>query len=117
MTLLFMWEYQSYHRGSATAPNPLSTQIQAPMSPILNGTEAHGTRHGHSTQHPQIERSKEQRLLYLCATGKLFPPDKEEDGHARGHLLVFLFYFSPLYHECNPSHLLISCKKRGRGHV
>jgi hypothetical protein len=52
------------------------------MSPVLNGIEAHKTRHGHSMQHQQTERPKEQRLLHLCAIGKLFPPDKEEDGHA-----------------------------------
>jgi hypothetical protein len=74
-------------------PNPLSTQIQVPMSPVLNGTEAHRTRHGHSTQHQHMERPKDQRLLYLCAIGKLFPPDKKEDDHVRGHLLVFLFHF------------------------
>jgi hypothetical protein len=74
-------------------PNPLSTQIQAPISPILNYTEAHRTRHDHNTQHQQTERPKDQRLLYLYAIGKLSPPDKEKDGHARGHLLVFLFHF------------------------
>jgi hypothetical protein len=39
------------------------------------------------------ERPKDQRLLHLCATGKLFPPNKEEDSHARGHLFVSLFHF------------------------
>jgi hypothetical protein len=87
------------------------------MSPILNGTEAHRIRHIHNTQHQQMEKPKEQRLLYLCATGKLFPLDKEEDDHTQGHLLVFLFYFSPLYHECNPNPLLRSYKRRGRGHI
>jgi hypothetical protein len=63
------------------------------MSPVLNGTEANKTKHGHSTQHQQTERPKDQRLLHLYATGKLFPPDKEEDGHARGHLFISLFHF------------------------
>jgi hypothetical protein len=63
------------------------------MSPVLNGKEAHKTKHDHSTQHQQTERPKDQRLLHLCATEKLFPPDKEEDGYARGHLFVSLFHF------------------------
>jgi hypothetical protein len=63
------------------------------MSPVLNGTEAYMTKHDYSTQHQQTERPKDQRLLHLCATGKLFPPDKEKDGHTRGHLFVFLFHF------------------------
>jgi hypothetical protein len=49
------------------------------MSLVLNGTEAHRRRHGHSTQHQQMERLKDQHLLHLCTTGKMFPPDKEED--------------------------------------
>jgi hypothetical protein len=61
--------------------NLLSMQIQAPMSPVLNGIEAHRTRHGHNTQLQQMKRPKGQRLLHLYATGELFPPDKEEDGH------------------------------------
>jgi hypothetical protein len=52
------------------------------MSSVLDGTEAHRIKHGHSTQHQQTKRPKEQRLLHLCATGKLFPSDKEEDGYA-----------------------------------
>jgi hypothetical protein len=67
-------------------------QIWAPMSLVLNGTEAHRRRHGHSTQHQQMERLKDQHLLHLCTTGKMFPPDKEEDGHAKA-TFVFLFHF------------------------
>jgi hypothetical protein len=77
-------------------PNLLSTQIQTPMSPVLSGTGAHMTRHDHSTQHQQMERPKDQRLLHLCATGELFLPDNEEDGHTRGHLYCFSISFSPL---------------------
>jgi hypothetical protein len=62
------------------------------MSLVLNGTEAHRTKHDHNTQHQQTKRPKEQSLLHLCATGKLFPPDKEEDGHTQDHLFV-LFHF------------------------
>jgi hypothetical protein len=57
------------------------------------GTEAHRTRHGHSTQHEQPKRPKDQHLLHLYATGELFPSDKEEGDHAQGHLFIFLFYF------------------------
>jgi hypothetical protein len=42
------------------------------------------------------KRLKEQRLLHLCATGKLFPPDKKKDGHIRGHLFVLFFIFTSL---------------------
>jgi hypothetical protein len=45
-----------------------------------------------------MERPKDQRPVRLHATGELLPPDKEEDGHARGHLfLVFLFH-SPYFY-------------------
>jgi hypothetical protein len=67
------------------------------MLPILNGTEAHRTKHGHSTQHQQMKRPKDQRLLHLLATGKLFPPDKEEDGHAQGHLFCFPLSSFPIF--------------------
>jgi hypothetical protein len=75
-------------------PNPLSMKIGAPMSLGLDGTEAHGAKHGHNVQHQQTERPKDQCLLHLCTIEKLFPPDKEEDGHARGHFLFFSFILS-----------------------
>jgi hypothetical protein len=62
------------------------------MSFVLDGTEVHRTKRGHNMQHQQTEGPKDQRLLHLCATRQLFPLDKEEDGHARGHLFVFLFH-------------------------
>jgi hypothetical protein len=43
-------------------------------------------------QHQQTERPKDQRLLHLYAIGKLFSPDKEEDGHAQGHLFSLSFH-------------------------
>jgi hypothetical protein len=64
------------------------------MSFILNGTEAHRTRHGHSMQHRQTERPKDQRPVRLHATGELLPPDKEEDGHTRSHIFYFSLSFS-----------------------
>jgi hypothetical protein len=42
-----------------------------------------------------MERPKDQCPARLHATGEPLPPDKEEDGYARGHLFfVFLFHFS-----------------------
>jgi hypothetical protein len=69
-------------------------------------------------------RRKGQKINACCISalqGRLFPPDKEENGHARGHLFLFfsfiLSHFSSLYHECNPSPLLRSYKRGGRGHI
>jgi hypothetical protein len=42
-----------------------------------------------------MERLKHQRPAHLQATWELLPPDKEEDGHARGHLFLSLFHFYP----------------------
>jgi hypothetical protein len=42
-----------------------------------------------------MERPKDQRLVRLHATGELLPLDKEEDGHARGHLFCFSPRFYP----------------------
>jgi hypothetical protein len=44
-----------------------------------------------------MERPKDQRPTHLHAIGELFPPDKEEDGYARGHLFCFSFSFSPFH--------------------
>jgi hypothetical protein len=47
---------------------------------------------------------------------KLLTPDKEEDGHTRGHLFVFLFLLFPIshfYHKCNPSLPLGNYKREG----
>jgi hypothetical protein len=60
---------------------------------LVLSTEAHRKKRGHSMQHQQTERPKDQRPLHLCATGKLFPPDKEEDDHTRGHLFCFSLSF------------------------
>ena len=41
-----------------------------------------------------------QKLDAHCVSalqGKLLMPDKEEDGHTRGHLFVFLFYLFPFH--------------------
>jgi hypothetical protein len=67
------------------------------MSPGLDGTEAHRAKRGHSAQHQQTERPKDQFMLHLCAAGKLFPPDKEEDGHAQGHLFCFSLSSFPIF--------------------
>jgi hypothetical protein len=51
---------------------------------------------------------------------KLLTPNKEEDGHTRGHLFIFLFPLfpiSPFYAKCNPSPLLGNYKRGGRGHI
>jgi hypothetical protein len=53
-----------------------------------------------------MERLKDQRPTRLHATGELFPPDKEEDGYARGYLFCFSLLFSPfspLYYKYNPN--------------
>jgi hypothetical protein len=36
-----------------------------------------------------MKRPTDQCPTRLHATGELFPSDKEEDGHARGHLFLF----------------------------
>ena len=41
-----------------------------------------------------------QKLDAHCVSalqGKLLTPNKEEDGHTRGHLFVFLFYLFPFH--------------------
>jgi hypothetical protein len=40
-----------------------------------------------------MERPKDQCLTCLHATGKLLPPDKEEDSHVRGHLFCLSLLF------------------------
>jgi hypothetical protein len=51
-------------------PNRLSTQIRVHVPPILDGTKAHRTKHGHNMLHQRMERPKDQRPLHLCAIGK-----------------------------------------------
>jgi hypothetical protein len=51
------------------------------------------TKHGHNMLHQRMESPKDQCPLHLCTVGKLFPPDKEEDGRTRGHPFVFLSSF------------------------
>jgi hypothetical protein len=56
---------------------------------------------------------------WLHATGKLFPPDKE-DGYAQGHLFCSSLSFSrfhPFTAKYNPSPPFRSYKRGGRGHV
>jgi hypothetical protein len=72
-------------------------QIRTLISPVLDDTEPHRTKHGRSTQHEQTERPKDQRPVRLHATGELLPPDKEEDGHARSHLFLFLSFILPVF--------------------
>jgi hypothetical protein len=68
-----------------------------------------------------MERPNDQCPTRLHTIGELLPPDKKEDGYARGHLFFCLslsfFPFSPLYRKCNPSPPLRSYKREGRGHV
>jgi hypothetical protein len=51
-----------------------------------------------------------QKLDAHCVStlqDKLLTPDKEEDGHTRGHLFIFFFVpISPFYYKCNTSHPL-----------
>jgi hypothetical protein len=51
-------------------PTLLSTQIRAHVPPILDGIEAHRTKHGHIMLHQRMERPKDQRLLHLYAIGE-----------------------------------------------
>jgi hypothetical protein len=44
------------------------------------------------------QRGQKLDAHYIPALqGKLLTPDKEEDGHARGHLFVFLFHLFPFH--------------------
>jgi hypothetical protein len=62
------------------------------MSFVLDGTEVHRTKRGHSMRHQQTEGPKDQRMLHLCATRQLFSPDKEEDATPEATFFVFLFH-------------------------
>jgi hypothetical protein len=121
MTLVIppRWHPYLYSDGvtATIPPTPLSTRIRAPVPPVLDGTEAHETKHGPSMLHQQMERPKDQCMLLSALQEKLLPSDKEEDGRTWGHLFCFLYHlFSILsfYHKCNPSPLLEKYKRGGR---
>jgi hypothetical protein len=64
-------------------------------------------------------RWRAQKINACCISalqGRLLPPDKEEDGHTRGHLFCFSlssFLILPLYHDCNLSPPLRNYKRGG----
>jgi hypothetical protein len=60
-------------------------------------------------------RGQKINARYISALqGKLFTPDKEEDGHTRDHLFYFsLSSFSPFYHKYNLSPILENYKRGG----
>jgi hypothetical protein len=66
-------------------------------------------------------RGQKINAHYISALqGKLFTPDKEEDGHTRGHLFCFSlssFPVSSFYHECKSSPTLENYKREGKGHT
>jgi hypothetical protein len=67
-----------------------------------------------------MERPKDQCPARLHATVELLPPDKEEDGYARGHLFCLSLSFSPfspLYRKCNPNPPLKAIKGEARAIV
>jgi hypothetical protein len=76
--------------------NFLSTHIWAHTLPIPDGTEAHRTKCGHSALHSGWKGQKLNAHYISVLQGKLFTPDKEEDGHTQGHL--FCFSLSSFFH-------------------
>jgi hypothetical protein len=78
-------------------PNPLSTQIRTSMSPVLNGTEAHGTRHGHSTQHQQMRAQKINAQYVSTLQENCSHRIRRKTVTPEATFFVFLFHSSCFY--------------------
>jgi hypothetical protein len=69
-------------------------------------------------------RRKGQKINACCISvlqGRLFPSDKEEDGHAKCHIFCFSLSSFLIFHlfttNVTPSPFLRSYKRGGRGHI
>jgi hypothetical protein len=74
------------------------TKLGLSALPILDGTAAHRTKHGHSILHQWMETPKDQRPLHLCAIGKPIHTGKGgRRPRPRPPFLSFSFIFSPFH--------------------
>jgi hypothetical protein len=92
-------------------------QIQAPVLPVLDGTEAHRTKH---VAPVNGEAKRSMPIASLRCRENCFHQIRRKMATPEATFFVFLlrpFPISSFHHECNPSPLLENYKRGGKGHI